>query len=207
MTDAQFEAGPDSIIQPGAIVGLAYKPDAGPAILGARAVVRTGAIIYGDVTVGDDFQTGHQVLMREHTSAGRHVLLGTQSVIDGNVTIGDFVKIESMVYIPTHVTIGSYVFIGPGVVMTNDRYPLKLRDEYAPIGPTLEDGVTVGGGVTIVPGVKIGRDSFIAAGAVVTKDMPSDSLVIGAPARAEPLPAKLRERNMARSWARALEGQ
>lgn len=204
MSECESKLGPDCEIQPSALVGMKYKPDAGPAIIGARARIRAGAIIYGDVEIGDDFQTGHQVLLREHTKIGRHVLLGTQSVIDGQVTIGDFVKIETHVYIPTHVEIGSFVFIGPGVTITNDRYPLKLRDQYKPEGCILEDGVTIGGGVTILPGVRIGRDSFVAAGAIVTKDIPPDSMVIGAPGKIKPLPAELRERNMAKAWARIL---
>ncbi len=205
--DCIAELGPDCEVQPGALVGLRYKPDAGPAIIGARARIRTGAIIYGDVRIGDDFQTGHQVLLRENTTVGRHVLLGTQSVIDGQVEIGDFVKIETHVYIPTHVKIGSFVFIGPGVTITNDRYPLKLRDAYRPEGATLEDGVTIGGGVTLTPGVVIGRDAFVAAGAIVTRDVPPDSLAIGAPAEIRPLPDHLKERNMAKAWARVLAAE
>ena len=207
MSDAVFEIGPDSEIQPGAIVGMRYTPDAGPAKIGARATIRAGAIIYGDVKIGDDFQTGHHVLVREHTRVGRHVLVGTQSVIDGHTTIGNFVKIETHVYIPTHVNIGDFVFIGPGVTMTNDRYPLKLRDHYQPEGQTLEDGVTIGGGVTILPGVTIGRDAFVAAGAVVTKDVPADHMAIGSPARCQPLPEKLKGRNMTKAWARLLAAE
>jgi len=205
--EAAAEIGDGSDIQPGAIIGLKYKPDAGPARIGKRARIRTGTIIYGDVDIGDDFQTGHQALLRERTTIGRHVLLGSQSVIDGQVTIGDFVKIETNVYIPTHVQIGSFVFIGPGVTITNDRYPLKLRDEYEPEGAILEDGVTIGGGVTLLPGVRIGRDAFVAAGAIVTGDVPPDSLAVGAPAKIRPLPEKLKERNMAKAWARILASE
>jgi acetyltransferase-like isoleucine patch superfamily enzyme len=79
---------------------------------------------------------------------------------------------------------------------------LKLRDEYAPEGAVIEDGVTLGAGVIVLPGVRIGKDSFVAAGAVVTKDVPPQSLVIGVPGRAAPLPEKLRERNMALSWSK-----
>lgn len=207
MSECESKLGADCEIQPGALVGMKYKADAGPAIIGARARIRAGAIIYGDVEIGDDFQTGHQVLLREQTKIGRHVLLGTQSVIDGQVTIGDFVKIETHVYIPTDVVIGSFVFIGPGVTITNDRYPLKLRDQYKPEGAILEDGVTIGGGVTILPGVRIGHDSFIAAGAIVTKDVPPDSMVVGAPGRIMPLPDHMRERNMAKAWKRILDDE
>jgi acetyltransferase-like isoleucine patch superfamily enzyme len=205
--DCFYEIGDGSEIQPGALVGLKYKPDAAPARIGARATIRAGAIIYGDVVIGDDFQTGHQVLLRENTKIGRHVLLGTQSVIDGQVTIGDFVKIETNVYIPTHVTMGSFVFIGPGVTITNDRFPLRQRDTYKPERCVIEDGVTIGGGVTIVPGITIGEDSFIAAGAIVTKDIPPRSLVIGAPGVVKPLPPHLNERNMAKGWKRILDAE
>jgi len=191
-------------IQPGCIVGLKYKEECQPVRLGQMAYIRTGTIIYADVQIGDFFQTGHHVLIREKTIIGNHVVVGTHTVIDGQVTIGDFVKIESNCYIPTHVAIGSRVFLGPNVTLTNDRYPLKMRDQYRPEGPIIEDGVTLGAGVVVCPGVRIGRDSFVAAGAVVTKDVPADSLVMGVPGRFSPLPDKLRERNLALSWRKIL---
>jgi acetyltransferase-like isoleucine patch superfamily enzyme len=204
MEEAFFEAGANCQIQTGCIVGLKYKVDCGPVILGSGCRIRMGTIIYGDVRVGDDFQTGHHVTIREHTNIGHHVVVGTNTVIDGNVTIGDFVKIQSNCYIPTHVTIGRRVFLGPNVILTNDRYPLKMRKAYKPEGPILEDGVTLGGGVVVCPGVRIGHDSFVAAGAVVTRDVPPHSLVMGIPGRISPLPEKLRERNLALSWRKYL---
>lgn len=198
------ELGENCVIQPGCIVGLKYRDNCGPARLGQGAQIRTGTIVYGDVTVGEDFQTGHYVTVREKTVAGNHVLIGTNTVIDGMVSIGDFVKIESNCYVPTQTEIGTRVFFGPGVTLTNDRYPLKMRDEYAPQGPVIEDGVTLGAGVVVLPGVRIGHDSFVAAGAVVTKDVSPFSLVAGVPAKATPLPDKLRERNMALSWRKHL---
>jgi len=198
--DCKFEAGADCEIQTGALVGLVYRDGCGPARLGRNCRIRSGAILYGDVEIGEHFQTGHNVLIRAETQIGRHVAIGTNTVIDGNVRIGDFVKIESQCYIPTHVVIGTRVFLGPGVVLTNDRYPLKMRDQYRPEGPILEDGVTIGGGVTICPGVRIGQGTFIAAGAVVVSDVPPMSLVKGVPGRVTPLPDKLAELNMALSW-------
>lgn len=194
----------DCQIQAGAIVGMVYASGANPVRLGNGARIRAGSIIYADVIAGIDFQTGHHALVREHTTIGDHVVIGTNTVIDGTVAIGDFVKIESNCYIPTHTTIGSRVFFGPGVTLTNDRYPLKLRDQYLPQGPVIEDGVTLGGGVVVLPGVRIGHDSFVAAGAVVTKDVPPFSLVRGVPGAIAPLPEKLRGRNMALSWRKYL---
>jgi acetyltransferase-like isoleucine patch superfamily enzyme len=204
MRDNFAEVAEGCVVQPDCIVGLKYREDCAPARLGRGSHLRAGTIIYADVTVGEDFQTGHHVTVREKTVAGDHVVIGTNTVIDGTVSIGNFVKIESNCYIPTHTTIGSRVFFGPGVTLTNDRYPLKLRDEYVPQGPVIEDGVTLGGGVVVLPGVRIGHDSFVAAGAVVTKDVPPLSLVRGVPGRVTPLPEKLRGRNLALSWRKYL---
>lgn len=200
MIEPFVEAGENFVCQPRAVVGLQYRDGCQPVIMGKNVTIRTGTIIYADVIAGDDFQTGHHVVIREKTSFGNHIVVGTNTVIDGHVTIGDFVKIESNCYIPTHVSIGSRVFIGPGVVLTNDRYPQKMRDQYKPEGPIIEDGVTLGGGSIVVPGVTIGRGSFVAAGAVVTKDIPPMSFVKGVPGEILPLPEKLREFNIAKNW-------
>jgi acetyltransferase-like isoleucine patch superfamily enzyme len=188
----------------GCLIGVLYRAEAKPTIFGSNCRIRWGTVIYGDVITGDDFQTGHHVMIREKTKIGSHVVVGTGTVIDGQVEIGDFVKIESQCYIPTHVRIGNRVFLGPGVTLTNDRYPLKQRASYRPEGPIIEDGATLGGRVTVCPGVRIGEDAFVAAGAVVTKDVPSRSLAVGVPARIKPLPPHLIERNLALSWRRFL---
>ncbi len=204
MEENFFESGEDCLIQPGCLVGMRYRSGCGATRLGKNVCIRSGTIIYADVVAGDDFQTGHHVVIREKTVFGNHIVVGTHTVIDGHVTIGDFVKIETNCYIPTHVRIGSRVFIGPGVVLTNDRYPQKMRDAYKPEGPIIEDGVTLGGGSVVVPGVTIGRGSFVAAGAVVTKDVPRMSFVKGVPGEIFPLPEKLREFNMAKNWRKYL---
>ena len=206
MFEQFYQAGPDCQLQPGAQAGLKYKEGCGPAVFGAHARIRSGTVIYGDVTAGDDFQTGHHVLVRADTVIGDHVSLGTNTVIDGQVRIGDFVKIESNCYIPTHCAFGSRVFLGPGVTILNDKYPLRKRDEYRPEGCIIEDNVTIGGGVVLLPGVRIGAGSFIAAGAVVTRDVPAGKLVIGVPGRIKPLPAELDEPNTALSWRAHLRG-
>jgi len=199
------EAGQNCQLQYDTVVGFRYREGCAPFRLGKDGCIRLGTIIYADVVAGDDFQTGHHVVIRENSVFGNHIVVGTHTVIDGNVTIGDFVKIETHCYIPTHVCIGSRVFIGPGVVLTNDRYPQKMRDAYKPEGPVIEDGVTLGGGTVVVPGVTIGKGSFVAAGAVVTKDIPPMSFVKGVPGDISPLPEKLRELNMAKNWRKYLD--
>lgn len=205
MNDHRFDGGEGIKVDPGCVLGYEYRDGAGFARFGAECRIRAGTIIYGDVAAGDYLQTGHHVMIREQTTIGDHVVVGTNTVCDGQTSIASFVKIESNCYIPTHCKIGTRVFLGPGVVLTNDRYPLKLRDQYRPEGVILEDGVTLGGGVVVCPGVTVGQDSFVAAGAVVTADVPPASLVAGVPGRVRELPEKLRDRNMALSWRQYLE--
>ncbi len=204
MTEHFFEPCEDCSIQPGCVVGLRYGTGCNPARFGRGARIRAGTIIYCDVSAGEDFQTGHHVMIREKTRIGNHVVIGTNTVIDGEVAIGDFVKIESNCYIPTRVRIGNRVFFGPNVTLTNDRYPLKMRDEYRPEGPVVEDGVTLCAGVIVMPGVTVGAGSFVAAGAVVTRDVPPMSFVVGVPGKTAPLPEKLKGLNLALSWRKFL---
>ena len=187
--------GLDCHVQENTLLGLKYESECGETIIGDHAVIRWGTIIYADVVIGDYLRTGHTVLIREHTKIGDWVVIGTNAVIDGHTEIGNFVKIESNVYIPTHTKIGNNVFIGPGAVMTNDKYPQRLRDEYVPLGPILEDNVTIGANVTLPPGLTIGEVCMVAAGSVVTKNLPAWSLAMGVPAKVQPLPARLHEGN------------
>lgn len=187
-------------IQPNARIGVEYRADAAPTEFLGTAIVRSGSVVYGDVVLGDSFQSGHNVLIRENTTIGRHVTVGTNSVIDGQCHIADFVKLETGVYVSTHVSIGSRVFVGPNAVLTNDRYPLRQRDTYEPEGVVLEDDVTLGANVTVCPGVRIGAGSFVAAGAVVTKSVPPQMLVLGHAGQMRPLPVELAEGNVALSW-------
>ncbi|WP_394739808.1 DapH/DapD/GlmU-related protein [Natronococcus roseus] len=160
-----------------------------PTRIGADATIRAGSIVYGNVTIGDGFTTGHDVLIREETTIGDDVLVGTKTVVDGETTIGSHVSLQTNVYVPTETTIGDNVFVGPGAVMTNDEYPVRTEVDLE--GPTLEDGASVGANATILPGVTVGENAFVAAGAVVVEDVPADSLAVGAPARTKPLPAAL----------------
>jgi len=160
--------------------------------LGDDAVLRSGTIIYCDVTIGDRFQTGHNVMIREKTRIGDHVSVGTSVVIDGNTIIGNEVSLQSMVYIPTNTIIGNRVFIGPNAVLTNDRYPPSGIGGLA--GPVIKDHAAIGANVTILPGVEIGEYALVAAGAIVTKDVPAHKLAIGVPARIQDLPHVLAEK-------------
>jgi acetyltransferase-like isoleucine patch superfamily enzyme len=159
-------------------------------VIGDHAVLRSGTVIYCDVKIGHHFQCGHTVLIRERTTIGDNTAIGTASVIEGNCTIGNDVRIQSMVFLPTHTVIGDGVFIGPAAVLTNDRYPPTGKPELR--GPVIEDGVVVGAHATILPGVRIGAGAAVAAGAIVTRDVPKGMMAIGVPAILKEMPLPMR---------------
>jgi acetyltransferase-like isoleucine patch superfamily enzyme len=161
--------------------------------IGDHCVIRSEAIIYRDVVIGNYVRTGHKVLIREGCRVGNRVLVGTNVVIDNNTKIGSHVSIQSTVYIPTGTTIEDRVFVGPNAVFLNDRFPVRVKTPL--VGPRIRRGATIGGNATILPGVTVGEGAFVAAGAVVTRDVPDWHRAIGAPARFEPLPPKLRKLN------------
>jgi acetyltransferase-like isoleucine patch superfamily enzyme len=181
--------GDDARIDPGATLGYAADRLGRPTVLGDRAVVRAGSVVYGAVTAGDDLSTGHFALVREETTLGDDVLVGTNTVVDGETTVGSRVSMQTNVYVPTGTTVGSDVFLGPGVVLTNDPFP--IRTDAGLQGPTIEDHVSIGANATVLPGVTVGRGSFVAAGSVVTEDVPPDRLALGVPATARALPPEI----------------
>ncbi|MDD1663701.1 MAG: N-acetyltransferase [Methanomicrobiales archaeon] len=160
------------------------------AIIGKNALIRSGATIYCDVEIGDDFQCGHNVLIREKTRIGSRVAVGTATIIEGDSTIGDDVRIQSLAFIPTHTVIGDGVFIGPHAVLTNDRYPPFGRPELR--GPVLKDHSVIGANATVLPGIVVGKGACVAAGAVVTRDVPARKLAIGVPAGIRDLPEEMK---------------
>lgn len=186
--------GEDCDISPGAVVGHDAESYDEPTVLGDEATVRSGSVIYASVTAGDRLNTGHNALVREHTSLGDDVLVGTNAVIDGYSELGSRVRLQTAAYVPSYTTIGDRVFLGPRATLTNDPYPLRQDVDLA--GPILEDDVTVGANATVLPGVAVGERSFVAAGAVVTDDVPPDTLVVGAPGTHRQLPEHLQGGNV-----------
>jgi acetyltransferase-like isoleucine patch superfamily enzyme len=183
--------GEGTLIEPDVCVGYRYHPACGPARIGANGILRKGTVIYGDVKIGDYFQSGHYTIIRAKVRLGNYCTVCHHSTLEGLIRFGDGVRIMSHVYIPSRTWFGNHVFVGPGVTFLNDRMPGRVDDMETPRGATIEDDVMIGGGCTIMAGIIIGERSFIAAGAVVTKDVPPRSFVAGVPGKIQPLPARL----------------
>ncbi len=162
--------------------------------MGDNVTIRDGTIIYCGVSIGDDFQSGHNVIIREKTRIKDRVLVGTNTIIEGRTVIGNDVSIQSSVYIPLDTIIEDRVFIGPCAVLTNDKYPIRKKRPLK--GPTIRKGASIGANSTILPGIEIGEGAMVAAGAVVTKDVPGWKMAIGVPAKIVDLPDDLKTMNL-----------
>jgi len=157
-----------------------------------HAIIRSGSTLYRNIRIGHHFRTGHKVLIRENANIGNHVMVGTSTVIDADVTIGSNVSIQSNVYISTGCVCEDNVFLGPNCTLLNDKYPIR-KGKLEP--PRICKGASVGGNVTILPGVVIGEGAMIGGGAVVTKAVPPWHLAIGNPARFQKLDNALMIKN------------
>ena len=167
-------------------IGVSYKFRSKPPVIGKNALLRSNTVIYNDVEIGNDFQTGHGALVREKTKIGNKVLIGTNSVIEGHSNIGNNISIQSNVYIPKNTIIEDRVFLGPCSCFTNDKYPLRV--DYELKGPIIHKGASIGANSTFLSGIEVGEGAMVAAGAIVTRDIPPYYLAIGAPAKMKPLP-------------------
>ena len=154
------------------------------AVIGDGTIVSTGAIVFAGATIGARVILGDQSCVRERVHVGDDVVLGRGSLIENDTTVGARTKIQANAYITAYSTLEEDVFIAPCVVTTNDNFMGRTERRHGLIkGPTIRRGARVGGGATLLPGIEIGEEAFVGAGAVVTKDVEPRMLVVGNPAR------------------------
>ncbi|XAS66187.1 acyltransferase [Micrococcaceae bacterium Sec5.7] len=153
--------------------------------------VAPSADVSDQAVLGEGTKVWHLAQVREDANIGRNCIVGRGAYIGTGVQIGDNTKIQNYALVYEPARLGKGVFIGPAVVLTNDTYPrsvspdgsLKSSHDWTPVGVTIEDGASIGARAVCVAPLTIGRWATIAAGAVVTKDVPAFALVAGVPAR------------------------
>ena len=155
-----------------------------PTEIGDGTIVSTGAIVFAGSRIGARVVLGDQSCVRERVTIGDDVVLGRGSLVENDTTIGALTKIQADAYITAYSTLEDNVFIAPCVVTTNDNFMGRTEGRPALIkGAVIRRGARVGGGATLLPGIEIGEEAFVGAGAVVTRDVAPRALVVGSPAR------------------------
>lgn len=202
---SDYEVGQNVVIYPGTVIGAgakildnavvgkqpslsprstAKRDPLPPAVIGPGTIVSTGAIVFAGSTLGARVIVGDQACVRERVTVGDDVVIGRGSLVENDTTIGAMTKIQADAYITAYSTLEEHVFIAPCVVTTNDNYMGRTEKRLALLkGPTIRRGARVGGGAILCPGIEIGEEAFVGAGAVVTKDVPPRVVVVGSPAR------------------------
>lgn len=180
------EIGPEAELGDFVIIGVpprGKKEGELTTVIGPKALIRSHTVVYAGNQIGSNFQTGHGSLIRENNKIGDNVSVGSHSVIEGYVHIGNGVRIHSQVFVPEFCVLEDYSWLGPNVVLTNARYPLAKDSKETLKGATIRNSAKIGANVTILPGITIGANALVGAGAVVVRDVPEGVIVVGAPAR------------------------
>ena len=202
---AEAEVHPSAIVHPGTVLGdgvkvlenavvgkqpslsprsTAKREPLPPAVIGAGTIVSTGAIVFAGTEIGERVILGDQSCVRERVVVGDDVVIGRGSLVENDTTIGTLTKIQAEAYITAYSTLEEQVFVAPCVVTTNDNFMGRTERRHELIkGPTIRRGARIGGGAILCPGIEIGEEAFVGAGAVVTKDVEPRTLVVGSPAR------------------------
>ncbi|BDI32629.1 hypothetical protein CCAX7_46800 [Capsulimonas corticalis] len=141
-------------------------------------------VISDDVTIGEETRVGNFVFIRSSTVIGKGCVIGSYVDIEGDVQIGDHVSLQSGCYLTRGVVIENEVFCGPRVITMNDKHMTYRRKNLVFVrdAPRILRAARVGGGSILLPGVTIGENAKVGAGAVVTKDVPDFAIVVGNPA-------------------------
>jgi acetyltransferase-like isoleucine patch superfamily enzyme len=200
-----YTVGRNAVIYPGTIVGpgcqigdnvvLGKQPalsprsttkreELPPLELGEGTIVAAGAVVFAGTRIGARAIVGDQSCIRERCELGDDVVVGRGSLVENDTTVGARTKIQANAYVTAYSTLEDDVFIAPCVVTTNDNFMGRTEKRHAlRKGPTIRRGARIGGGAILLPGIEVGEEAFVGAGAVVTKDVPPRAVVVGNPAR------------------------
>jgi acetyltransferase-like isoleucine patch superfamily enzyme len=180
-------------IQDGAVLGK--SPLLGPASTASRVVppplvieraaaICAAAVVLAGARIGAGAVVGDRAYVRERASVGEGSVVGAGSSVDNDVTIGARVRIQTGCYLTAFSVIEDDVFVAPGVTTTNDNTMGRHAPGFELRGAALRRACRVGAASVLLPGIEIGEEAFVAAGALVTRNVPARTLVMGVPARA-----------------------
>ena len=162
----------------------ATREELPPLVVGEGSAILALAVVFAGTRLGRGVVVGDQACVRERCKLGDEVVVGRGSLVENDTTVGARTRIQANAYVTAYSTLEEDVFIAPGVVTTNDNFMGRTEARLAAMrGPTIRRGARIGGGAVLLPGVEIGEDAFVGAGAVVLRDVPARAVVVGNPAR------------------------
>jgi acetyltransferase-like isoleucine patch superfamily enzyme len=199
------EVHPTAVVHPGTVLGdgvrvlehavvgkqptlstrsTARREPLAPTVVGDGTVISTGAIVFAGSTLGARVIVGDQSCVRERVTVADDVVIGRGALVENDTSIGARTRIQADAYVTAYSTLEEDVFVAPCVVTTNDNFMGRTERRLELMrGPTIRRGARVGGGAILCPGIEVGEEAFVGAGAVVTRDVPARTVVVGSPAR------------------------
>jgi acetyltransferase-like isoleucine patch superfamily enzyme len=187
------ELGEDILIGDCAVVGkqpvlgarsTASREELPPLVVADGVSILAGAVVFAGTRLGEGVIVGDQACVRERCELGKDVVVGRGAFIENDVVVGARTKIQANAYVTAYSTLEEDVFVAPCVVTTNDNFMGRTeRRHELRKGPMIRRGARIGGGAVLLPGIEIGEEAFVGAGAVVLQDVPARAVVVGNPAR------------------------
>jgi acetyltransferase-like isoleucine patch superfamily enzyme len=187
------ELGDDVVVGDYAIVGkqpvlgprsTARREELPPLAVGDGARILAGAVVFAGSRLGKGVIVGDQACVRERCELGEEVVIGRGAFVENDVVVGARTKIQANAYVTAYSLVEEDVFIAPGVVTTNDNFMGRTERRHEQRkGPTIRRGARIGGGAVLLPGIEVGEEAFVGAGAVVLADVAPRAVVVGNPAR------------------------
>jgi UDP-3-O-[3-hydroxymyristoyl] glucosamine N-acyltransferase len=185
---AEVSIGDNSVIgkspKPAKTSTVKLSDELPPLTIGEGTTIGTSAVIYGGSSIGSNSLIADLASVRENCKIGNYVIVGRGVAVENYVNIGDYTKIQTGSYITAYMEIEERVFIAPMVSTTNDNFMGRTKERFKQIkGATIKKGARVGGASILLPGVVIAEETFVAAGAIVTKDTKEKTVYKGFPAK------------------------
>jgi len=187
------ELGDDVAIGDHAVVGkqptlgrrsTAAREELPPLVVGDGCAILAGAVVFAGTRLGRGVVVGDQACVRERCELADEVVVGRGSLVENDTTIGARTRIQANAYVTAYSTLEEDVFVAPCVVTTNDNFMGRTEARLELMrGPTIRRGARIGGGAVLLPGIEVGEEAFVGAGAVVVRDVAPRTVVVGNPAR------------------------
>jgi UDP-2-acetamido-3-amino-2,3-dideoxy-glucuronate N-acetyltransferase len=184
---ADVEIGDYAVLGKQPVLGprsTAAREELPPLIVGDGVRILSHAVVFAGTRLGAGVIVGDQACVRERCELAGDVVIGRGALVENDVSVGGRTKVQANAYVTAYSTLDEDVFIAPCVVTANDNFMGRTeRRHELRQGPTIRRGARIGAGAVLLPGIEIGEEAFVGAGAVVLHDVPARAVMVGNPAR------------------------